>query len=80
MAERRRRRHDALSSPEVCQYLRDTHAAAARAGSVDLNLLVLGSRPVAFVYNYVYQGCIYGLRKGFDPNSRPFAPGWCWKR
>ena len=56
-----------LSSPEVCQYLRDTHAAAARIGNVDVNLLLLDHRPVAFVYNYVYDGRVYDLRKGFDP-------------
>ncbi len=69
-----------LSSAEVCQYLRDTHAAAARAGSVDVNLLLLGNRPVAYVYNYVYQGCIYGLRKGFDPEFSAFRPGLVLER
>ncbi|MGO8688312.1 MAG: GNAT family N-acetyltransferase [Thermoguttaceae bacterium] len=64
-----------LSSPEVSQYLRDTHAAAARAGGVDANLLLLGGRPVAFVYNYVYDGCVYGLRKGFDPEFAALRPG-----
>ena len=64
-----------LSSPEVSEYLRETHAAAARAGGVDANLLLLDGRPVAFVYNYVYDGCVYGLRKGFDPEFAQLRPG-----
>ena len=40
-----------------------------------MNLLLLDRRPVAFVYNYVYDGWIYGLRKGFDPEFAAFRPG-----
>jgi CelD/BcsL family acetyltransferase involved in cellulose biosynthesis len=64
-----------LSSPTVCQYLRDTHEAAARRGCVDLNLLLLDGRAVAFAYNYVYDGRLYGLRKGFDPELAAVRPG-----
>jgi CelD/BcsL family acetyltransferase involved in cellulose biosynthesis len=64
-----------LSSPEVARYLRETHAAAARAGTVDLNLLQVDGRAVAFVYNYIYRGRVYGLRKGFDPEFSAVRPG-----
>lgn len=64
-----------LCHPRVCRYLRDTHAAAARNGSLDLNLLLLNDRPVAFNYNYCYQGRVYGLRKGFDPEFAALRPG-----
>ena len=40
-----------------------------------MNLLLLDGRPVAFAYNYVYQGSIYGLRKGFDPEFAAVRPG-----
>jgi len=64
-----------LSHPQVRDYLRDTHAAAARSGSVDLNVLRLGGRPIAFVYCYRYDGRVYGLRRGFDPEFSTFGPG-----
>ena len=64
-----------LCSEEIRQYLRDTHEAAARTGSVDMNLLFLDDRPIAFVYNYVLDGRIYGLRKGFDPEFSAVRPG-----
>ena len=56
-----------LSHPTVRSFLREVHGAAARLGAVDLNLLLLSGRPVAFIYNYHCQGRLYGLRKGFDP-------------
>jgi len=55
-----------LTHPSVRAYLRDAHAAAARAGGVDLNLLLLDGQPVAFAYNYRWQGYVYGLRAGYD--------------
>jgi CelD/BcsL family acetyltransferase involved in cellulose biosynthesis len=35
-------------------------------GGVDMNLLLLAGRPVAFAYNYHFGGYVYGLRAGFD--------------
>jgi len=64
-----------LSHSCVRQYLRETHAAAVRTGSLDLNLLLLFDQPVAFIYNYYYQGRVYGLRKGFDPKLAAARPG-----
>lgn len=56
-----------ISSPEIRPFLREVHAAAAAAGGVDLNLLYLGERPVAFIYNYHHAGRLYSLRVGFAP-------------
>ena len=64
-----------LSSAEVSEFLRGVHAAAARAGAVDLNLLLVDGSPCAFVYNYHREGRVFGLRKGFDPAFRAAAPG-----
>jgi len=55
-----------LSTPSVAPLLRNIHAAAVRCGAADLNLLLIGETPVAFAYNYHYQGYVYGLRMGYD--------------
>jgi CelD/BcsL family acetyltransferase involved in cellulose biosynthesis len=56
-----------LTHAEVRDYLRDTHAAAARVGAVDMSLLYVGDQAVAFAYNYYYAGYVFGLRLGYDP-------------
>jgi hypothetical protein len=55
-----------LSHETVRGFLRDTHEAAAAAGAVDLNLLLIDGLPVAFIYGYHYGGYVYGLRRGYD--------------
>ena len=50
-------------------FLRDAHEAAARAGGVDLNLLCVDGKPLAFNYCYHYQGQLFGLRMGFDRSA-----------
>jgi CelD/BcsL family acetyltransferase involved in cellulose biosynthesis len=55
-----------LSHASVREFLRETHAAAAAAGAVDLNLLLLGGEPAAFMYGYASRGYVYGLRRGYD--------------
>ncbi len=64
-----------LGDARIGDYLRETHAAAARAGSLDLNLLVLGGRPIAFAYNYHYRGHVDALRKGYDAEFSALGPG-----
>jgi CelD/BcsL family acetyltransferase involved in cellulose biosynthesis len=56
-----------LSHESVRGFLREAHQAAAEAGAVDINLLLLDGSPVAFVYGYHYGGYVYGLRRGYDP-------------
>jgi CelD/BcsL family acetyltransferase involved in cellulose biosynthesis len=55
-----------LSHHAVRPFLRDVHAAAARAGALDLHILYLGGRPLAFAYNYHWQRSAFGLRVGYD--------------
>lgn len=55
-----------LIHEEVATFLRELHAAAAGAGCADINLLLLDEKPIAFAYNYVYQGNVFGLRIGYD--------------
>jgi len=55
-----------LSHGEVRLFFRETHARAAAIGALDLNLLMLDGEAIAYAYNYHYQGCVSGLRMGFD--------------
>ncbi len=55
-----------LSHEAVRGFLREMHEAAAAAGAVDLNLLLIDGAPAAFVYGYHYRGYVYGLRRGYD--------------
>ena len=64
-----------LCHESIRPFLRDVHAAAARTGSLDLNLLLLDGRPISFVYNYHYRGQVYGLRMGYDPAMARLGPG-----
>ncbi len=58
-----------LSHDAVRAFLRDCHRVAAKAGALDLNLLLLDGEPVAFNYAYQYQGNVFGLRTGFAPQA-----------
>jgi CelD/BcsL family acetyltransferase involved in cellulose biosynthesis len=60
-----------LSHDSIRAYLRDAHRAATAFGGVDMNLLLLAGRPVAFAYNYHFAGYVYGLRAGFDAAAPP---------
>jgi len=64
-----------LCHESIRECLRSVHQAAARAGCLDVNLLLVNQQPVAFCYNYVYQGSVYALRMGYDPTWSKFGPG-----
>jgi CelD/BcsL family acetyltransferase involved in cellulose biosynthesis len=55
-----------LSHEQIGDYIRDTHASAARLGMLDLTMLTVDGRPAAFTYNYHFAGRLYGLRIGYD--------------
>jgi CelD/BcsL family acetyltransferase involved in cellulose biosynthesis len=55
-----------LSHESVRGFLREAHAAAAEAGAVDLNLLLIDGAPTAFIYGYYFAGRLIGLRRGYD--------------
>lgn len=50
----------------VRDYFRAAHAAAARIGMVDINLLIIDGKPAAFLYGYHCHGNVAALRTGFD--------------
>jgi CelD/BcsL family acetyltransferase involved in cellulose biosynthesis len=56
-----------LCSPRVRETFLRIHHAAAELGMLDANILLVGDEPVAFNYNYVTEGRVYGLRCGYDP-------------
>lgn len=64
-----------ISHEMVRRFLRDVHAAAARSGCLDLNLLFVDDQAVAFNYNYVYRGHVSSLRLGFDLDFAPYGAG-----
>jgi CelD/BcsL family acetyltransferase involved in cellulose biosynthesis len=55
-----------ITHERVREYFHAAHAAAARIGMVDINLLTLGGQPAAFLYGYHYAGNVTALRTGFD--------------
>ena len=64
-----------LCHASVEPFLRDCHAIAAARGNLDLNLLLVDERPVAFAYNYCQAGWVSGLRMGFDAEFAACGPG-----
>lgn len=64
-----------LCHEHVQPFLRDCHATAARLGMVDMTMLRLDGTPIAFQYNYLYDGTIFGLRMGYDNNLAHLSAG-----
>jgi CelD/BcsL family acetyltransferase involved in cellulose biosynthesis len=56
-----------LTHDRVRDYYRDAHAAAARIGMLDVNLLLVQGEPAAFLYNYICDTNVFGLRTGYNP-------------
>jgi hypothetical protein len=48
---------------------------AAALGALDLNLLLVDERPVAFNYAYHYRGSVFGLRTGYDARAASEGAG-----
>lgn len=64
-----------LSHQLVHEFFRDTHLLAAAAGAVDVSLLRLNERPIAFAYCYHWNGHVIGLRMGYDPEYSKVCAG-----
>ena len=64
-----------LCHKHVQPFLTDCHAVAARLGMVDMTLLSMDGTPVAYQYNYHYDGQLFGLRMGFDHNYSKLRAG-----
>lgn len=64
-----------LTHDSVANFLRDSHQAAANCGALDLNLLTIDDRPVAFAYNYHFRGNVFSMRIGYLPELANFGVG-----
>lgn len=64
-----------LSHDSMRDFFRIAHRVAVDAGALDLNLLLLDGRPVAFAYGYHHNGSIDVLRIGYDPSLASVGPG-----
>jgi CelD/BcsL family acetyltransferase involved in cellulose biosynthesis len=56
-----------LSHKSVAEFFRDAHEAAVKNGMVDINILKVNGRAVAFSYNYICDGRLVGVRRGHLP-------------
>jgi len=64
-----------LCTPDRIDQFRALHAAAARSGTLDLNLLYVEGRPAAFSYNYVVDGVVTVAATGCDPQFADMDAG-----
>ncbi len=64
-----------LCHEQVLPFFRDLFQAAVRLGAADLALLYLDGRPVAYHFNLVHQGRLFGLRTGYDQQVRHLGAG-----
>jgi CelD/BcsL family acetyltransferase involved in cellulose biosynthesis len=64
-----------LTHASVAGFLREAHQAAARCGALDVNLLYVNQRPVAFAYCYHCRGQVFGMRVGYHPELKCIGAG-----
>lgn len=64
-----------ISHESVAEFFRETHELAAKAGTLDLVLVRLNGKLVAFCYNYHRDGRVFGLRVGIDPDVAAHGMG-----
>jgi CelD/BcsL family acetyltransferase involved in cellulose biosynthesis len=58
-----------LGHERVGEYLRASHAVAARLGMLDVHVLNIEGRPMAFLYGYHRHGNVTALRTGFNSSN-----------
>lgn len=57
------------------QFYRRFARVAARKGWLALAFLDYNDRPIAFEYNLYYEGVMYSLKSGYDPDFAHLSPG-----
>jgi hypothetical protein len=60
---------NSLSQERVRKYFRETHAAAARLGMLDVHVLTIEGQPSAFLYGYHHHGNVIVLRADVDASN-----------
>lgn len=56
-----------FAHPNVDAFLRAVHQNAVSTGNIDMNLLKVDGKAIAYHYGYHYEGYFSSLRLGFDP-------------
>ncbi len=64
-----------LSHESVREHFRQTHALAARSGTLDMNLLLRQGEVIAFLYCYHLNGHICGFKTAYDPRHAKIGLG-----
>lgn len=64
-----------ISDACVEPFFRDCHSLAAELNCLDVNLLYSDQQPIAFAYNYVYEGSVVGMRMGYRAEDRHAGAG-----
>ncbi len=64
-----------LTHASVRAFLRECHGVAVQAGTLDINILYVDGRPVAFNYAYHFHGHVFGLRTGYDATAASEGAG-----
>lgn len=64
-----------ISHERYRPFLREAHEQAARLGMVDMNLLKVDGKPVAFNYNYHHNGGLFALRMGYHADHAKTGVG-----
>lgn len=59
----------------VLPFIKECHEQASRLGMVDMAVLRLNGKPLAYQYNYHHQGEVFGLRMGYDRSARDLGVG-----
>jgi CelD/BcsL family acetyltransferase involved in cellulose biosynthesis len=63
------------SNPRSVEFIRTFSELAARKGWLNLRILKLEGKPVAFLYNLEYKGRIFYYKTGFDEKYRNISSG-----
>jgi CelD/BcsL family acetyltransferase involved in cellulose biosynthesis len=64
-----------LCHASVLPFIKECHEQAARLGMVDMAVLRLNGKPLAYQYNYHHQGDVFGLRMGYVSEARELGVG-----
>ncbi len=64
-----------LCDPSHLPFLEALHHTAAQHGYLDVTMMFVDQRPVAFGYNLVFQGRVTGFRVGYDQQFRSYGVG-----
>jgi CelD/BcsL family acetyltransferase involved in cellulose biosynthesis len=69
------RNGNTICHESVLPFIKDCHAQAAGLGMLDVAVLRLNGKPLAYQYNYHHGGEIFGLRMGYAREARELGAG-----